>query len=180
MKKNNISSSYKKENFDLVFKDICKDLKPKSILEIGILDGYSLSSFVRHTENTTNITAIDLFEDYEFKNSEFLEILNKFKNFKNVNIEKGDFYKFHKLNYKFDLIHIDISNDGDVYDYALKNYLPQANKALLLEGGSVERDNVEWMVKYNKPKINDFLNNLSGKIKFEIIEAFPSLTIIYK
>jgi len=28
---------------------------------------------------------------------------------------------------------------------------------ILLEGGSLERDNTEWMVKYNKPKIRPII-----------------------
>ena len=43
----NIQSSYRQNNFDSIFKIICENIKPKSVLEIGILDGYSLNSFVR-------------------------------------------------------------------------------------------------------------------------------------
>jgi len=63
-----IQSSYSQNNFESVFKNICLNVKPISVLEIGILDGYSLNSFVKHTSKEPKIVAIDLFEAYEFKN----------------------------------------------------------------------------------------------------------------
>ena len=77
-----------------------------------------------------------------------------FKEHDNVKILKDSFYEYYKNSNRFDLIHIDISNDGEVYDFAVKNYLPLVNKVLLLEGPSVERDNVDWMISYNKKPIN--------------------------
>ena len=78
----------------------------------------------------------------------------------------------------FDLVHIDISNDGDIYEFAIKNYFPITNKALVLEGGSEERDSVDWMSKYNKRKINPYLQKISTSYSIETINKFPSLTII--
>ena len=79
---------------------------------------------------------------------------------------------------EYDLIHIDISNDGDIYKFAIENYLNLAKKALLLEGGSEDRDKVEWMIKYNKTPINKYLKKISSDLDFKIIEKFPSMTII--
>ena len=171
-------SSYKSNSFDDIFKSLCEHYKPKSILEIGILDGFSLKSFVESVSEETDIVAIDLFNLYEFKNSEKNKIEQKFKENKNVKIFQGNFYEFYKTCSNFDLIHIDISNDGDVYEFAIKNYFPIANKALILEGGSKERDLVEWMIKYNKRKINPYLQKISDVYSIETINKFPSLTII--
>jgi hypothetical protein len=49
---------------------------------------------------------------------------------------------------------------------------------MILEGGSDERDNVEWMIKYNKPKINPVVEKYSYEYKIKIIKKFPSITII--
>lgn len=176
----NIESSYKKNNFDDIFKKICKQVNPKSILEIGILDGYSLKAFANHSSKDSNIVAIDLFEDYEYKNSNFKFVENLFSQYKNVDIKYGNFYEYHKTCDNFDIIHIDISNDAGIFQYALNHYFPKTNKLLILEGGSKERDNVEWMTKFNKPSIDNFLKNLDREYKFNVIELFPSLTIFYK
>ena len=176
----NMKSSYKKNNYENIFRQICLQTEPNSILEIGILDGYSLQAFVNHSKKDTEIVAIDLFEDYEYKNSNFKFVKNLFIHYKNVDIKYGNFYEFHKTCDNFDIIHIDISNDADTYKYSLNHYFQKTNKLLILEGGSEERDNVEWMTKYNKPSISRFLKNLDSEYKFNVIELFPSLTIFYK
>jgi len=173
-----MKSSYRLNSYSDIFKSLCELYKPKSILEIGILDGYSLKSFVENVPVETDIVAIDLFEMYKFRNSEKSKIEKKFKKNKNVTILQEDFYEFYKVSSDFDLVHIDISNDGDIYEFAIKNYFPITNKALILEGGSQERDSVEWMVKYNKREINPFLKQISHTYSVEITEEFPSLTII--
>jgi len=104
--------------------------------------------------------------------------LNKFKHYENVEILKDDFYSFYKNMKFYDLIHIDISNDKDIFEFAFENYLPKTRKALLLEGGSIERDNVEWMKKYDKSPINPFLINKKNNYDINIIQEFPSLTIV--
>lgn len=176
----NIQSSYRQNDFNSIFKIICENVKPKSVLEIGILDGYSLDSFVRNTSSETKIVAIDLFDKYEYKNSNYKFINNSFKKNKNVEILHGDFFCYHKKSSNFDIIHIDISNDADIYKFSIENYFPKANKLLLLEGGSKERDDVNWMKEYKKPKINKFLNEIKKDYNFQIVDLFPSLTIFYK
>ena len=51
---------------------------------------------------------------------------------------------------------------------------------MIMEGGSEERDNVEWMIKYNKPKITPVLQKYSNSVKIEVLEDFPSITLIRK
>ena len=176
---NKLESSYNTNNFDLIFKKICEVVEPKNILEIGILNGYSLDSFINHTNRNTKIEAIDLFENYSYKNSNYERINNKFSKIENVNISYGDFYEYYKNCNHFDLIHIDISNDADVYKFALENYFPLTKKLLILEGGSEERDQVFWMEKYKKPKISKYLKEVKDEYKFQTINLFPSLTIFY-
>ena len=50
---------------------------------------------------------------------------------------------------------------------------------MLLEGGSEERDNIDWMVKFKK-KILTILNKYRKLYSIINIVAFPSLTIIIK
>ena len=51
---------------------------------------------------------------------------------------------------------------------------------ILMEGGSEERDNIEWMIKYNKPKIKPVLDKYSLKYDIKTIGKIPSITIIKK
>ena len=104
--------------------------------------------------------------------------------FSNVKIEYGNFYELNNIiETNIDIIHIDIANNGDVFEYAIKNYLPKLceNGILLLEGGSIERDKVEWMSKYNKPLIEPVIQkHIKNNLNIQVIGSFPSITIIRK
>lgn len=177
-------SSYK--NCDLNYGDLITAItsvkNPKKIVEIGILDGFSLEKFVNASSSETIIIAYDLFDDFNGNHAHKDFILDKFKNNKNVSIKHGDFYKLNEIiDENIDIIHIDIANNGDVLDYVMQNYMPKLAKdgIIIFEGGSSERDNVEWMIKYNKPRINNSIQKYVEK-EYDIrtYGAFPSLTII--
>ena len=90
-------------------------------------------------------------------------------------------YNLHNLIDNVDILHIDIANNGDVFDYVIHKYLPKMSKngVILFEGGSIDRDNVEWMNKYNKPKINPIIQKyIEQGYNITIYGSFPSLTII--
>ena len=179
----NIRSSYKNNiDFNDIFDTIVFLINPKKIVEFGILDGYSLESFVGNSSEDCSIEAYDLFDDFNGNHAEFDFINNKFNKYNNVTIKKGDFYKSLD-NFKdksIDILHIDIANNGDTYEFAINNYIKKLSDhgIMILEGGSIERDNVEWMVKYNKPKINPVIKKYYNKYSVKLIEKFPSITII--
>lgn len=174
-------SSYKKNNYEIIFQSLCFAYSPKVIVEFGILDGYSLDCFIKHSSNAI-IKAFDIFDDFPYNSANFEFIKEKYKNFNNVNIIKANYYDCLNLfdDNSIDILHIDIANNGDVYDFAIKNYLPKVKGVMILEGGSEERDNVEWMMKYNKPKISSVLKKYQNDVKITVIKQFPSLTLIKK
>ena len=77
-------------------------------------------------------------------------------------------------------IAIDIANNGEIYEFVFNNYVQKIadNGVILLEGGSETRDNIEWMIKYNKPKIQPVLEKYKHKYNIKVIGTFPSITII--
>lgn len=178
-------SSYK--NIDLNYDDIisCATLciSPKKIVEIGILDGYSLSSFIKNTNTSTIIYAYDLFETFNGNHSEN-NIIEKYKDNKNVNIEYGDFYELHnKLDNNIDILHVDIANNGDVLKFVMEKYYNKIteNGIIIFEGGSETRDNIEWMNIYNKPKIYPIINQLKNEgYNINTFGNMPSITVIKK
>jgi predicted O-methyltransferase YrrM len=156
--------------------------KPKNILEIGILDGYSLELFAKYN-NETKIKAYDIFEEFNGNHPDKEKLLTYFKDYTNVSIDYGNFYElYNTLNSTYDIIHIDIANNGDVYEYAIENYLSKLNNngILLLEGGSKERDRVEWMKKYSKPQIQPVLCKYKNDYNILTIGTVPSVTLIQK
>ena len=51
---------------------------------------------------------------------------------------------------------------------------------MIMEGGSNTRDNIEWMVKYNKPKIEPVIQKYKNNFDITVIGDFPSITLITK
>ena len=175
-----MKSSY---NSNLTYKDLLESIiflkNPKKVIEFGILDGFSLQVF--SSKKDCQIEAYDIFEDFN-GNGSSRDVVEKFKDYKNVSITYGDFYKkFLEIeDNSVDIIHIDIANNGVVYQFAIENYIKKLKNdgVLILEGGSEERDKVEWMEKYNKKKIKPYLESLNSKWK--TIGNFPSITLVTK
>ena len=175
-------SSYKNNlNYGDLLETITFIQKPKSIIEIGILDGFSLKCFADNSDKNTKIDAYDIFDEFNGNHANKEQLIEKFKEYNNVNIQYGDFYKLHISEDKYDIIHIDIANNGDVYEFSINHYLPKlyTNGILILEGGSEQRDNIEWMIKYDKPKIQTVLKKYDDKINIKTIGEIPSITLIY-
>ena len=155
------------------------------IVEFGILNGHSLDTFIRYSEKTTKIYAYDIFDEFN-GNHAMGTITKRYASQPNVSIQFGDFYEMHTtLNRQktpIDILHIDIANTGDVYMFCIDYYLDLISKngIIVLEGGSIERDNVEWMIKYNKPKIKTVLDTLRKRSDLIVttVGDIPSMTII--
>lgn len=177
-------SSYKINDFCSEFIGIIKEVRPQLIVEFGILEGYSLQAFIDGRSDSCEIHAYDLFEDFPFNAADYNKIKERFSKYQNLKIKKLDFYKGYKKYKKesIDILHIDIANNGDVFKFAIDNYMSKIKRggAIVLEGGSMERDQVEWMGKFNKTRINPYLESIKNKFNIRIIDKFPSLTIIKK
>ncbi len=177
-------SSYAENNFLPEFQELISIVKPKLIVEFGIGNGYSLVAFDMFTlRSQCKIHAYDLFDKYEYSHADKASILDRFAQ-KDIVIGEMDFYSGF-VKYKegsIDILHIDISNTGDTYEFAMENYWPciSPTGAIVFEGGSTERDQVEWMTKFNKRPIVPYLDTIRDKYRMEVVQKFPSMTIIYK
>ena len=113
-----MNSSYNNNiNFGDILSTITFLKQPKRIVEIGILDGYSLAKFVKNSSSDVRIDAYDIFDEFNGNHAVKEEVLQKFSNNTNVNIDYGDFYKVWKLynDKSIDILHIDIANKMDMY-----------------------------------------------------------------
>lgn len=179
-----IESSYKENDIGSTLYEYVLTHKPKIIIEFGTLYGYSAAAMAMALDELNNggkIICYDLWEKYPYKHS----VISQTKqNLEKYNLSK--YVEFKELNFKdwipenFDLLHLDISNDGtSILDLSIKchNEL-KSGKHILFEGGSVERDNVEWMLKYNKQPIN----SVKPFVQYEVLSPkFPSISkLIYK
>ena len=178
-----MTSSYNNNNINFgdLFSTITFIQQPKKIIEIGILNGFSLSNFINNSSENTQIYAYDIFQNFNGNHAIKDDILNRF-NQDNVIIEEKNFFDVYKEhdNNSIDILHIDIANDGDTYEFVFQNYIKKMTSGgiIILEGGSEQRDNIEWMIKYKKPKIQPVINKYKKIYDIKTFTAFPSITII--
>ena len=177
-------SSYKENKYENIFKLLAFALKPARCVEFGILDGYSLKAMADFCTDECVIEAYDIFEEFPGNAASYENLVELFQGYSNVKIRRGDFYtsqdNFEQQS--IDILHIDIANDGDTYRHALKHYMPKLSDTgiCILEGGSVDRDNVYWMRKYNKPKIVSAIEEIKKTHNVYTIDDHPSITFITK
>lgn len=175
-----IESSYKENDLGRSLYNLVLERKPKKIIEWGTLYGYSSIAMAMALDELGEglIIGYDLFEDYEFKHSRIedtQENLEQYGVAKYVTLKKGNFDEWLKNPEPFDLLHVDISNKGDIIArlyVAVKDQIDNGS-IVVFEGGSQERDDVEWMVKYGCQKIAD-----SG-VPYQLLDPrFPSIGVI--
>ena len=178
-----MKSSYNNTlNYGDLLSFVCWNRTPTKIVEIGILQGYSLNIFCKNSEEECKIDAYDIFDEFNGNAANRQDIEKLFRSEKKLNIDYGDFYKL-KDKYEdnsIDILHIDIANNGDVYEYVFNNYISKMKKdgIIILEGGSEERDNIEWMKKYNKSAMKNILDKYKDKYEILTVGCVPSITFI--
>ena len=190
-----IRSSYKKNNIGSYLEMMTLLKKPRLIVECGILDGYSLYHFAKSTKLNSeaeyfrgHVIAFDLFDKYEYKHGNAIDVHNmlKYEGLSDYStILEGDAYKVHDYfkTEEIDLLHIDISNDGQTFldMFSLWHTKINAFGRIVFEGGSEERDKVDWMIKYKKKPIRSVLPIMAKTYKnwnIFVIKDWPSITIM--
>ena len=190
-------SSYALNRYDKVFRSLVEGFKPILSVELGVLDGYSLLAIAdglkKNFENghgKGNVEAYDLFEDYPFKHGtrEGVEALIAEFGLKDfVKIEQADAFTVHERYpaNTVNFLHVDISNTGETVHKIMEQWdsKMQTGGLIVFEGGTVERDKIEWMAKYGKPPIKKAVEDdpiLSSKYVYSTYLKFPGLTTCLK
>jgi hypothetical protein len=170
-----IESSYEPNNLGKTLYDWVVYLKPEKVIDFGVLNGYSTIALAMGCKENGfgKVKVYDLFEKYEFNGSNFDKLVKNLKLYGLIDwveIEEKNFFDWVKEKEDFDLLHLDISNTGDILDLVWGNF---QGKHVIFEGGSEERDRVGWMKVYNKKPINQ------SRAKFKVInDKFPSISKI--
>ncbi len=190
-------SSYIENNYGNVFKALILAHKPKLVVECGVLDGYSTFN-IAHALRANEIgggikskfMAYDIWEGYDYKHGDFGEVATMLrqKGLLNhwVNLHYGNAFEVWENfdDSTVDFLHMDISNDGQVLELTIMDWWRKIRPGgmIAFEGGSVERDNVDWMKKYHKKPIVPVLEWLlqADNVSFQVFTEFPSMTLITK
>ena len=187
-----MNSSYSKNNYGEVFYNIIRSFRALVAVELGVLNGYStyyISKAIKDNE-IGHLDSYDLWNDYQYKHGNMEEVSkmlleNGLDSY--VTLHKEDAYEVCKkyASDSVNFLHVDISNTGDTVHRIMQDWDSkiQPGSIIVFEGGSEERDNIEWMVKYNKPSIKQALNTnniIEEKYIFCTYLKFPSLTVLLK
>ena len=179
-----IASSYADNHIGITIYDYVRKTKPSRVVEFGTLHGYSAIciGLALRDNGFGTIECYDLWEEYEFNHTTMertRENIEKYNLADIVKLKKGDVYSVCKKIDKFNLAHIDISNDGKRLDKILTLLARHINTGsdILFEGGSIERDKQSWISKNNKTPIND----IKSKFDYYVLDSrWPSLSLISK
>ena len=181
-------SSYKDHGYGCFFYALTRILKPSQSVELGVLQGFSLLTIAAALRDNGggSIQGFDLFEDYPFHHENYANVLNRI----HVcglqtwaQIHRADAFQAHEWFDRVDILHVDVSNNGDTYRRIFEQWASKVRQAILFEGGSADRDRVEWMVKYGKPPIAQALKEISQAYRdwaIIVLEPFPSLTVAFR
>lgn len=190
-------SSYAQHNYADVFKAIVSAFQPVKCIELGVLEGYSTIAIAKGLKENAekggargHVHGYDLFDEYKYRNSSMQNAQA------NVDIAGvTDFVTLHKSSAadvapehedgSVSLLHIDLSNCGDTVRWAMEQWDQKMvhGGIILFEGGTEERDQVEWMVKYNrKPMKPEMETNpiIERNYVFATYMKFPGLTCLLK
>jgi predicted O-methyltransferase YrrM len=180
-----IESSYHINDIGQTIYDYIIKEKPMTVVEFGCLFGYStvtIAMALRDIGCNGKLYCYDLWDEYPYKHSTIETTKSNLKKYQlenYVKFIKMDFYEWLKDPIEFDIMHLDISNNGKTIQDAYLNLKNKINNGsiILFEGGSIERDEVEWMLKYDYPPIN----GIKHIVDYEILNSkFPSLSVIRK
>lgn len=179
-------SSYEENNYGDLFYALMRIYQPEKVVELGTKAGYSTYHMARGLKdnNKGSLDCYDLWEKYQFNSvpqSIAQENLKEFKKIIRFNLQ--DAVGVDKLYKKVDILHVDLNNEGTILEATIPQWIDKVNQLIIIEGGSLERDKFEWMLKYKKKPIKKWLEVFARKnsnIKYFTIEPFPSVTIIRK
>lgn len=180
-----LGSSYMDHGYGLFFYALARVLKPELCMEVGVLHGFSLlhiASALRDN-GVGNIQGFDLFEDYPYRHGSFTEVTKQIEELglsDIATIDRSDAFEVHEPVDSIDMLHVDISNNGDTFRKTFDLWANKVTKAIVLEGGSQTRDQIDWMVEFSKPPIHVALEEI--KVDYPqwsifVFEPFPSVTV---
>lgn len=182
------STSWSNGEYDLFFYGLVRGLRPKLVVELGTYAGYSAYCMASALKDNGfgRLDCYDLWENYPFNHVFIKEAKENLKGLPvNLNQEDAFLAHFHYKPFSIDLLMVDISNNGDTFKRILQTWekVVSPNGIIMFEGGTEERDQVEWMKKYEKPSIVETLREdkyINDKYNWSVIDCFPGLTIFTK
>ncbi len=192
-----VKSSYAENNFGPIFKNTVISFTPRTCVEIGVLHGYSslwMGLGLKHNAEFQNhvghLDSYDLWGDYKFNRGNQEEVQDLFAR-RGIDKYVSLFHKHANevptlyAREQVDLLHVDISNTGDIFNLIVEHWHPILTMGgiLLFEGGSMERDLIPWMVETESASIRQAIESntiINSFYQYGTYDKFPSLSVFIK
>ena len=189
-----IESSYIQNHYGDLFYSLIRIEQPSLVVELGTYLGFSglhMAAALRDNKHgESELHLIDLWDRYKYRHCSIETTTENFRKNDLLNLENAtvrfknqDAFEI-SADYEetsIDFLHIDVSNDGGTLERCVESWHPKIrlNGTLVMEGGSAERDQIDWMVKFSKKPIESFLTSSWFKEHFQAttVQPFPSLTL---
>jgi predicted O-methyltransferase YrrM len=185
-----VRTSYKQNDFGEIFYRLMRTYKPETVVELGVLDGYSTLHMLKGIQRNDSgrLWGYDLWDDYDYKHGDMEQVYEMLREegvSSYVTLMKGDAFEVYDewSEYQIDFLHVDISNDGEVIREIMELWHPKVSGIIVFEGGSEERDNVDWMDKFDKESIVEELRTnklINDNYVYYTYDKFPSMTIMFR
>lgn len=179
-------SSYQENNYGELFYVLMRIYQPEKVVELGTKAGYSAYHIARGLRDNGkgSLDCYDLWEKYSFHSvpkSVAQKNLRKFKNIITLNLR--DAIGVEKKYKMIDMLHVDVSNHGEILEKIIPKWINKVRQLIIIEGGSSEHDNVDWMIKFKKTPMVKWLKDFNRRypgVEYLTIIKFPSITLIRK
>lgn len=179
-------TSYEENNYGEIFYSLVRVYRPRKIVELGTKAGFSAYHMARglKANGKGKLFCYDLWGNYEFNSVPQSVARENLKEFGDIiSLKSRNVVGVDKTYKTVDILHIDLGNEGGILEKIVPLWIDKTRQLIVIEGGSSERDRVDWMIKLKKMPIRGWLEDFSrrrGDIEYFTIEPFPSVTIIRK
>lgn len=179
-------SSYEKNNYGDFFYSLMRLYRPAKVVELGTKAGYSAYHIARglKANGKGRLYCYDLWEKYEFSSvpkSVAKKNLKEFKNIVSFNLREA--VGVDKKYKAVDILHVDLSNKGEILEEIIPDWIDKVRQLIIIEGGSLEHDKLDWMIKYKLKPIKKWLkafNRRRGDVEYFTFDPWPSITLMRK
>ncbi len=179
-------SSYEKNNYGELFYALMRVYQPNKVVELGTKAGYSAFHIAKglKANGKGRLDCYDLWEKYEFHSVPKSVAEVNLKEFKNtIRLKQRDAIGVDKLYKKIDILHVDLSNKGEILEPIIPKWIDKVSQIIIIEGGSAEHDKLDWMIKFKKMPVKKWLEDFAKRrddISYFTIEPYLSITLIRK
>ena len=156
-------SSYRDHGYGYLFYALAWVLRPKRCVEIGVFHGFGLltvDAALRDNDFGT-VIGFDLFESYAYSHGHHAEVQDSIAALGLGRWAMAVQAEAESISQRFDevdYLHVDISNDGQIFGWMFDEWAPKVAQIMIFEGGAAERDRVPWMIDYNRVPIGEALD----------------------